>query len=71
MKGGIKMIKEIDKKHMSGHMKHKGIAMIVLGGLVLTNVYWIKLGWGTFIGGVLVLGGLAKLLHSYRCCKGK
>ena len=60
----------MDKKHMSMHMKHKGLAMIILGGLVLANVYWLELGWGTFVGAVLVLGGLVKMVHSCKC-KGK
>ena len=56
-------MKEMDKKHMGMHM-------IILGGLILLNVYWMKLEWGAFIGGVLVLGGLTKVIH--RCtCKGK
>ncbi len=63
-------MKEMDKKHMGRHMKHKGATMIVLGGLILLNVYWINLGWATFIGGVLILGGLAKLIH-HGACKGK
>ncbi len=66
-------MKEMDKKHMEHrgmHMKHKGAIMIVLGGLILANVYWIKLGWGTFVGGVFILGGLAKMLH-HCTCKGK
>ncbi len=57
-------MKEMNKEHM----KHKGAMMLILGALILANVYWIKLGWGTFVGGVLVLGGLAKMLHG---CKGK
>ncbi len=63
-------MKEMNKKHMGMHMKHKGGIMIVLGGLILANVYWINLGWATFVGGVFVLGGLVKLMHTCRC-KGK
>ena len=62
----MKETKDIDKKHMAGHMKHKGAIMLILGGLVLLNVYLMKLDWGTFIGGVLVLGGLIKILHGYK-----
>ena len=59
----MKEMKEMDKKHMSMHMKHKGAMMLVLGGLILLNVYLMKLGWGVFVGGVFVLGGLVKMLH--------
>jgi uncharacterized membrane protein HdeD (DUF308 family) len=72
MKGGnnMKDKKEMEMhgKHMGGHMKHKGTAMLILGALILLNVYAMKLGWGTFVGGVLVLGGVVKMLHSGGCC---
>lgn len=59
-----------DMKNMDMSMKHKGAMMIILGALVLLNVYVMELGWAVFIGGLLVLGGFAKLLHG--CCrKGK
>jgi uncharacterized membrane protein HdeD (DUF308 family) len=64
-------MKEMDKKHMGGHMKHKGAMMIVLGGLILANVYWLNLAWGAFVGGVFVLGGLVKLVHCGCECKCK
>ncbi len=57
-------MKEMNKGHGGMHMKHKGAMMFVLGGLILLNVYLIKLEWGAFIGGLLVLGGLIKMLHS-------
>ena len=57
-------------KHHGMHMKHKGTMMVILGGLILANVYWIKLGWGAFVGGVLVIGGLVKMSHS-GMCRGK
>jgi uncharacterized membrane protein HdeD (DUF308 family) len=58
------------KKEMRGelgrmHRKTAGI-MLVLGLLVLANVYWPVFTWGEFIGGVLVLGGLLKLLLSHK-----
>ncbi len=54
-----------DKKH--GHMKHKGIMMLVLGALILANVYWMGLTWAVFIGGVFMLAGLIKVIHSFSC----
>ena len=62
-------MKKMDKKHM-GMYKHKGVAMLILGALILANVYWIELEWGVFVGGVFILGGLVKLIHG-GSCKGK
>jgi uncharacterized membrane protein HdeD (DUF308 family) len=42
--------------------KYKGAGMLVLGLLVLANVYWLNLDWATFIGALLVLGGLLKFV---------
>ena len=62
-------MKEMNKEHMGMHMKHKGTMMVILGALILLNVYVMKLGWGTFVGGVFVLAGIAKISHG--CCKKK
>ena len=64
-------MKEKGEKHMNMHMKHKGVAMFILGGLILANVYWINLGWGAFVGGLFVLAGLTKMMWSHGCKKGK
>ena len=61
------MMKEMDKKHMGRHMKHKGAMMFTLGALILANVYWIGLEWGAFVGAVFVLAGLVKMIH-FGCC---
>lgn len=58
------------KKEMMGCCmmhKMKGWGMIVVGLLVLANVYWPFLDWGTFIGILLVLAGISKLAmpHKY------
>jgi uncharacterized membrane protein HdeD (DUF308 family) len=53
------------KKGMCMH-KQKGVGMLVLGVLILINVYWPMLTWGAFIGWVAVLGGLAKLLMPHK-----
>jgi len=65
MKGGNKMkeMKEMNEKYMVRYMNHTGSAMFILGGLILLNVYVMKLGWGTFVGGIFVLIGLAKMGH--------
>jgi uncharacterized membrane protein HdeD (DUF308 family) len=68
MKGG-KMMKEMNKEHMGMHMKHKGALMFTLGALILLNVYVAKFSWIVFAGGILVLAGSAKMMHSGKCCK--
>ena len=57
------------EKEMNGGMCHHGMCgkchagkLIILGGLVLVNSLWDILSWGIFIGGLLVLGGLIKLV---------
>ena len=47
---------------MHGMHKMKGAGMVVLGLLILANTYWGFLAWAGFIGALLVLGGLLKLL---------
>jgi uncharacterized membrane protein HdeD (DUF308 family) len=54
---------------MHGMHKMKGVGMLVLGFLILANVYWGLLNWAAFIGTLLVLGGLLKLLLP--CKKGR
>ena len=46
--------------------KQKGWAMLVLGVLILINVYWPFLDWGAFVGLFLALGGLLKLLMPHK-----
>jgi len=57
----------------NGMMCHHGACMkchagklVGLGVLVLANQFWSWVPWGAFIGGLLVLGGLAKL--AMPCC---
>jgi len=40
---------------------HSGM-LLVLGALVLVNSVWNVLSWGIFIGGLLILVGLLKLV---------
>jgi len=44
-----------------GMYKGKGWMILVLGILVLLNVYVVALDWATFIGVILVLAGIVKL----------
>jgi uncharacterized membrane protein HdeD (DUF308 family) len=44
-----------------GH-KGKGFLVLVLGALVLGNVYWFMLSWPVFFGWLLVLAGFLKML---------
>jgi len=44
-----------------GMHKGKGWMMIVLGVLVLLNVYLALVDWATFVGLILVLAGIVKL----------
>lgn len=61
----------MDEEHSGMHkkmMKMIGCKMLVLGILVLGNVYWPMLTWPAFIGWVLVVAGISKLAFPY-CCK--
>lgn len=49
-------------KHWMMHKKMMGGKMIVLGLIILANMYFQILNWPWFIGSVLVLAGLAKLI---------
>lgn len=58
------------KKEMMGCCamhRMKGVGMLVVGLLILVNVYWPFLDWGTFVGAILALAGLLKLImpHKY------
>lgn len=55
------MAKEMMEEKWKGMHKGKGWMMLVLGVLVLLNVYALALDWATFIGIILVLAGLVKL----------
>jgi len=39
-----------------------GLKMFVLGVLILLNVYYVWFSWPVFIGGVIALAGLLKVL---------
>ena len=44
-------------------MKAHGTMKIVLGLLVLANAYWPTVSWPVFIGAVMVLAGIIKVMH--------
>ncbi|MDE1848694.1 MAG: hypothetical protein KGH55_01540 [Nanoarchaeota archaeon] len=44
----------------------KGVWMIVVGVLILINVFWPFLDWGIFAGALFVLAGIWKLLTPHR-----
>ena len=57
------------KEMKNGMMCHHGMCgkchagkLLVLGVLVILNSMWSFLDWGLFIGALLVLGGLLKLV---------
>jgi uncharacterized membrane protein HdeD (DUF308 family) len=45
----------------------KGLWMTVAGVLILVNVYFLNWEWWTFVGALLIVIGLAKMLTYY--CK--
>jgi len=57
------------EKEMKGGMCHHGMCgkchagkLLLLGVLVLVNSLWSVLDWGLLIGGLLVVGGVLKLV---------
>ena len=57
------------KKEMCGQHSPKCMATnwIILGILVILNDIYAWFTWATFIGGIIVIKGIIKLLHP--CCK--
>lgn len=58
-------MKGMDKNFMKMIQKkclYMAWGMIFLGALVLANVYWAVVNWPAFIGGILVITGLIKLM---------
>jgi|WetSurMetagenome_2_1015567.scaffolds.fasta_scaffold238227_2 uncharacterized membrane protein HdeD (DUF308 family) len=49
------------KEEMCGH-KGKGWMMLVLGLLILANAYWSIVDWAVFIGVIVALVGIGKVL---------
>jgi uncharacterized membrane protein HdeD (DUF308 family) len=67
------MAKKMDDMEMQGHWKmHKkmmGWTMLVLGLLVLANSSWAIISWADFVGVMIAIAGIAKLVMPCRCCK--
>jgi uncharacterized membrane protein HdeD (DUF308 family) len=54
--------KEMMHEDWGKHKKWMGGKLLILGILVLINVYWPMLTWPAFVGWVLVLAGVWKLI---------
>ena len=56
------MKNDLSKTCMGGSCSrcHSG-KLLILGLLILVNVYWLNFDWFKFIGGLLVIGGILKL----------
>ena len=66
MKGGDNMIPKEMKEHWNKHKKYMGYAPLIIGALILINVYFLKLTWIAFFGWFLFLIGLCKIImHKY------
>jgi uncharacterized membrane protein HdeD (DUF308 family) len=61
------MSSKMSDKDLERHIKWHGFWMMLLGIVVLINVYGSFLKWDAFIGLLLVLWGAKKVLH--RCKK--
>jgi len=58
------------QEHWKMHKKMMGCKMLVLGVLVLANNYWKVVDWTAFIGGLLVIAGVMKMIAPmHGCCK--
>ena len=58
----------INAKHLSMH-KMMGLKILIIGILVLANLYWFNFSWPLVIGWTLVILGIAKLIM--HCCHKK
>jgi uncharacterized membrane protein HdeD (DUF308 family) len=64
------MHKNMSDKDIARHIRSHGGKMLLLGVLVLLNAYYMAFNWANFIGLLLVLVGLKKLLFG-GCCHRK
>jgi uncharacterized membrane protein HdeD (DUF308 family) len=55
------------QEHWKMHKKMMGCKILVLGALVLANTYWSVVNWANFIGIVLVVAGILKLVKPCNC----
>ena len=55
------------QEHWQMHKKCMAWKMLVLGLLVLANSAWSIVSWASFIGGLLAIAGLCKLVMPCKC----
>ena len=65
MPGRVKKI-EMNEEHCREHKRKKGFMILILGLLILGNASWMVVGWDVFIGLVLSIAGLCKLLMPHK-----
>ena len=51
------------------HRAYKGWKMLLVGLLVIGNAMWMVVDWWTFVGVILALAGLWKLIMPMMDCK--
>jgi len=51
-----------DEMDWQAHKQKRGAMLLILGILILANAYWSVVGWDIFIGIIIALAGLGKLL---------
>lgn len=57
--------KKMDEMHgecCAEHKKKKGIMLFVLGILIVANAYWQVFDWAMFIGLIVAIAGIIKLV---------
>jgi uncharacterized membrane protein HdeD (DUF308 family) len=52
----------------ASHKTWKGVKMLILGLLVLANVKWAVVDWFTFVGIIIALKGLIKIVKPMHKC---
>ena len=57
------------QEHWQMHKKMMAWKMLVVGLLVLVNSSWSIVSWADFIGIMLAIAGLMKLVMPSKCCK--
>ena len=57
-----KKMDEMNGEHWKMHKKMMGWKMLVLGLLVLANTKWNIVNWANFIGIILAIAGISKLI---------
>ena len=50
-------------------MAHKAWMMVLLGVLILINIFWVNISWAMFIGIIAIIFGILVLIFHGCCCK--